>query len=129
MKPLTPKQQRFTDEYLIDLNATQAAIRAGYSEKTACQIGEQNLRKLDIAEEIEKRMQKRGEECALSQEWVLLRLKQNYEAAVAAKELNTVNRVLELIGKHLGMFKERFDVTDDLKISKIVREIVLVGRL
>ncbi len=42
-KMLNPKQQRFVDEYLIDLNATQAAIRAGYSEKTAAVIGAENL--------------------------------------------------------------------------------------
>ncbi len=48
MAKLTDKQERFVQEYLIDLNATQAAIRAGYSEKTAGQIGEQNLKKLEI---------------------------------------------------------------------------------
>ncbi|HAE67583.1 MAG TPA: terminase small subunit [Sphingobacterium sp.] len=45
---MTDKQERFVQEYLIDLNATQAAIRAGYSERTAGQIGEQNLKKLEI---------------------------------------------------------------------------------
>lgn len=49
MAKLTPKQARFVDEYLIDGNATQAAIRAGYSAKTAQQIGAQNLLKLLIA--------------------------------------------------------------------------------
>src|SRR5262245_39138560 len=48
-RPLTPKQQRFIAEYLIDLNATQAAIRAGYSAKTAEQQGYENLRKPEIA--------------------------------------------------------------------------------
>ncbi|MBW2674497.1 MAG: terminase small subunit [Deltaproteobacteria bacterium] len=51
---MTPKQKRFVEEYLIDKNATQAAIRAGYSEKTAGQIGEQNLRKLVISAAIKK---------------------------------------------------------------------------
>jgi phage terminase small subunit len=50
---LTAKQQRFVDEYLIDLNATQAAIRAGYSEKTAYSIGNENLSKPEIAKAIE----------------------------------------------------------------------------
>ena len=53
---LTAKQQRFCDEYLTDLNATQAAIRAGYSEKTARQIGTENLSKPYIREYIDKRM-------------------------------------------------------------------------
>lgn len=46
---LTPKQTRFVAEYLVDLNATQAAIRAGYSAKTARQIGQRLLTKVDIA--------------------------------------------------------------------------------
>lgn len=50
---LTAKQQRFVDEYLIDLNATQAAIRAGYSEKTAKDIGCENLAKPNISAVIE----------------------------------------------------------------------------
>lgn len=52
--PLTAKQQRFVDEYLIDLNATQAAIRAGYSEKTARSVGSENLTKPDVAAAIKK---------------------------------------------------------------------------
>ena len=51
---MTPKQERFVQEYLIDLNATQAAIRAGYSEKTAEIIGFENLRKPNIAKLIEQ---------------------------------------------------------------------------
>jgi phage terminase small subunit len=52
---MTPKQARFIDEYLIDLNATQAAIRAGYSAKTAEQIGHQLLKKASVAAEIDRR--------------------------------------------------------------------------
>lgn len=55
-KKMTAKQQRFCDEYLIDLNATQAAIRAGYSKKTATVIAAENLTKPNIKEYIEKRM-------------------------------------------------------------------------
>lgn len=53
---LTVKQERFIEEYLIDYNATQAAIRAGYSEKSAYEIGSQNLRKVEIAEQIKERL-------------------------------------------------------------------------
>ena len=52
----TAKQQRFVEEYPVDFNATQAAIRAGYSERTAGSIGDENLRKPDIAEAIQKRI-------------------------------------------------------------------------
>jgi phage terminase small subunit len=59
--PLTDKQARFVSEYLVDLNATQAAIRAGYSEKTATAIGCENLRKPDIAAAIaEQKAQQLG---------------------------------------------------------------------
>lgn len=53
---VTPKQKRFCDEYLIDTNATQAAIRAGYSAKTAYSIGEENLRKPEIRAYIDQRL-------------------------------------------------------------------------
>lgn len=70
-KGLTAKQQRFVEEYLIDLNATQAAIRAGYSEDTAYKIGSENLRKPQIAEAIETALNKRSEEAGISAQWVL----------------------------------------------------------
>ena len=70
-KKLSPKQQMFVKEYLIDLNATQAAIRAGYSKKTAGQIGEQNLNKLEIASEIQKSMDKRAAKIEITAEKVL----------------------------------------------------------
>ena len=71
MAKLTPKQQRFVDEYLIDLNATQSAIRAGYSPKTARQIGEQNLSKLDIQMAIEQAKAERSERTKITQDDVL----------------------------------------------------------
>lgn len=71
MAKLTAKQQRFCDEYLIDLNATQAAIRAGYSEKTAAVIANENLRKPYISEYIEKRMATKQEELIADQDEVL----------------------------------------------------------
>ena len=58
---LTQKQSCFVDEYLVDLNATQAAIRSGYSKKTARTIGNQNLTKLDISSAIQERMNYRSE--------------------------------------------------------------------
>lgn len=73
-KPLTPKQVRFVEEYLVDLNATQAAIRAGYSEKTAKEIGCQNLTKLNIAAEIEKAMESRVERTQVTADQVIAEL-------------------------------------------------------
>jgi phage terminase small subunit len=68
---LTPKQQRFVDEYLVDLNATQAAIRAGYSEKTARAIGSENLTKPDVAAAIEKGRRAAAEKAGITQDRVL----------------------------------------------------------
>jgi len=61
MAKLTDKQSRFISEYLIDLNATQAAIRAGYSEKTSKQTGCENLAKPDIQEAIQAAQQEIAE--------------------------------------------------------------------
>ena len=74
MPKLTAKQRKFIEEYLIDLNATQAAIRAGYSKKTAKQMGAENLSKPDIQEEIKKRTQSVTEKAGLTQERVLLEI-------------------------------------------------------
>jgi phage terminase small subunit len=74
MAKLTDKQQRFVDEYLIDLNATQAAIRAGYSVKTARQIGEQNLSKLDIQSAISIQMAERSKRTGINQDRIVLEL-------------------------------------------------------
>ena len=63
---LTDKQEMFCREYLIDLNATQAAIRAGYSAKTANRIAAQNLSKLDIQNRIAELKTKRNEVVGLS---------------------------------------------------------------
>ena len=71
MKKLTPKQQKFCEEYLIDLNATQSAIRAGYSKKTAFIIGHENLKKPNIEKYIKKIMEKRGDSVGVTAKMVL----------------------------------------------------------
>lgn len=71
MAKLTPKQERFVAEYLIDLNATQAAIRAGYSEKTAGSVGHENLKKPEIAEAIQRGQARRANKLEISAERVL----------------------------------------------------------
>ena len=71
---LTNKQRRFVEEYLVDLNATQAAIRAGYSQKTAGQIGDENLKKPQIAAAIQEAQAKRSERVQVDADYVLARL-------------------------------------------------------
>lgn len=80
---LTAKQEAFCREYLIDMNATQAAIRAGYSSKRADAIGYENLRKPEIAAAIQAAMSARSEETKIDAEWVLRRLARDATADVA----------------------------------------------
>ncbi len=70
-KKLSQRQEKFIDEYLVDLNATGAAVRAGYSEKTARVIGAQNLSKLNIQEAIQERRRELSEIAKIDQERVL----------------------------------------------------------
>ena len=78
---MTEKQKRFCDEYLTDFNATQAAVRAGYSKKTAYSIGEENLRKPEIKEYIEKRMAEKESQLIADQDEVM-----RYLTAVMRRE-------------------------------------------
>lgn len=71
---LTPKQQRFVEEYLVDLNATAAAIRAGYSEKTARQVASQNLSKLNIQAAIAEAKANRSERTGIDADRTLTEL-------------------------------------------------------
>ena len=73
-RKLTPKQQKFVAEYLIDLNATQAAIRAGYSAKTAKEQAARLLTNANIAAELEKRRGKIEKKLEISQEKVIAEL-------------------------------------------------------
>ena len=70
-KKLTSKQKMFVKEYLVDLNATQAALRAGYSEKTAYRTGADNLKKPQIQEAIQQAMQKREQRTEITADKVL----------------------------------------------------------
>lgn len=83
MAELTPKQRLFVAEYLKDLNATQAAIRAGYSEKTAHVQGPRLLDNVAVKAAIEEAMSKRSEETQIDANWVLKRLAEEAEADVA----------------------------------------------
>lgn len=71
---LNAKQNRFCEEYMIDLNATQAAIRAGYSVKTAGSIGEENLKKPEISRRIEQLKAERSKRTGITADRVLQEL-------------------------------------------------------
>lgn len=158
---LTAKQARFVEEYLIDLNATQAAIRAGYSAKTAGSVGHENLNKPEIAEAIAAAQMERSARTEITQDMVLRELAKigfsdirklfapggglvpvadlDDDAAASLSsieittrkvrggedgELEEVSKVrlwdkraaLVDIGKHLGMFKEKVELSGNVGV-------------
>lgn len=107
MANLTPKQQRFVEEYLIDLNATQAAIRAGYSEKTAYSVGHENLKKPEIQKAIEEAKNQVSKRTELTVDMVVQGLlKEAQDYAEGSTQSARVSAWAHL-GKHLGMFTEK----------------------
>lgn len=107
MANLTPKQQRFVEEYLIDLNATQAAIRAGYSEKTAYSVGHENLKKPEIQKAIEEAKNQVSKRTELTVDMVVQGLlKEAQDYAEGSTQSARVSAWAHL-GKHLGMFAEK----------------------
>jgi len=136
-KKLTPKQQRFVDEFLIDLNATQAAIRAGYSKKTARQIATELLSKPHIAEAVAQAKRERSERTKIDADWVLRQAVELHQRCM--QEIKPVlnpntkkpqrdddgnvlysfnaagaSRALEIVGKHIEVaaFKDRLEVSN-----------------
>lgn len=115
---LTVKQQRFVEEYQIDFNATQAAMRAGYSKKTAVKIGSENLTKPDIQKAIQEAMRKISERTEITQDEVVRELKKvamKEASDMSESELKYGNKLkaLELLGKHLGMFDKKEHVEEE----------------
>ena len=145
---MTKKQKRFIEEYLIDLNATQAAIRAGYSPDTAKSIGSENLTKPDIQARIAKAMAERSKRTGVNADRVVTELAKiafvnasdvidadtatlrpdaspDDTAAIHSVKVKTFGedglereikmadklKALELLGKHLGMFKDKVEVS------------------
>ena len=127
MAKLTDKQRRFVEEYLVDLNATAAARRAGYSERTADHIGPELLGKTWVAVAIQEAMQQRSRRTEITQDRVLNELaivafgEGSDEKDSALRYANKL-RALELIGKHLGMFEKdrQQDGGEDMETGVVV---------
>lgn len=135
MSKLTAKQQAFIDEYLIDLNATQAAIRAGYSKKTANRIGTENMSKPVIKNAIEQRMKAKEDARIAQQDEVLKYLTavmrgETKEQTLISKdvgyqekthiEVSAKDRIkaAELIGKRYALWTDKQDVNITVPIFK-----------
>lgn len=152
---MTKKQKRFIEEYLIDLNATQAAIRAGYSPDTAKSIGSENLTKPDIKAQIARAMAERSRRTGVNADRVVMELAKiafvnandvidpktatikegalpEDTAAIQSVKVKTFGedglereikmadklKALELLGKHLGMFRDKLEVSGTLETEK-----------
>ena len=153
MAKMTERQKRFCDEYLIDLNATQAAIRAGYSVKTADRIGPELLGKTCVSKYLSDAMKNREERTKISQDKVLAELaavafsnvtdiatikegvvfikdteeltEMQTSAIASIKEgrngvevkMNDKIKALELLGKHLGLWNEKIELSGSLSAN------------
>ena len=152
---MTKKQKRFCEEYLIDLNATQAAIRAGYSPDTAKAIGCENLTKPDICAHIDRAMAERSRRTGVNADRVVQELAKiafvnatdvidpktatvkedalpEDTAAIQSVKVKTFGedglereikmadklKALEMLGRHLGMFKNKLELSGGLDIEK-----------
>ena len=111
MAKLTPKQQRFVDEYLIDLNAKQAAIRSGYSPKTAEQQGFQLLKKTSVSEAIEQAQKERQKRTLVTQDDVIRGLLTEAEWQGEGSSHSARVSSWAHLGKHLNMFTDKIDHT------------------
>jgi len=131
---LTPKQEMFCKEYIIDLNATQAAIRAGYSEKTANEQGARLLANVSISEKIRELINQRSARVEITADYVLQTIKDTIERCAQAEPVfdkqgnqtgeykfdsAAVLKGAELLGKHLKIFTDKTDTTvsGEIKVS------------
>ena len=115
---LTAKQKIFCDEYIISLNATQAAIKAGYAEKTAYAIGAENLKKPKIQSYISERMKQKENSLIATQDEVL-----QYLTSVLRGESQTIDTVLVGIGdgcQELQEVEKKPSEKDRLKAAELL---------
>ena len=120
---LTEKQQRFVDEYLVDLNATQAAIRAGYSRKTANEQGARLLANVSIASAVKDAQTARAERVRVTSDWVLAQ-QVSLHNRVLETEPEIARKTLRDIGDGIGMYTEKHEhtvttMTPDERLSRV----------
>lgn len=137
---LTDRQERYCREYILDYNATKAAIRAGYSEKTAYSIGSENLKKPELLARVRELQKEQAEKLCISADWVVMQWVEVYRRCMQATEVliwdydekkmvpsgeytfdsKGALNALEMIGKYLGMLdSKQGSQKDKNEISKL----------
>lgn len=145
---MTEKQKRFVDEYLIDLNATQAAVRAGYSAKSAYSIGTENLKKPEIERAIEEQLQQlHNSKTADAQEIIeyltsvmrgestaqVVVVEGEGEGCSAARTMEKAPdekerlRAAELLGKRFGIFTDKAEINANITSEKLADVFKQIG--
>lgn len=124
---LTPKQELFVKEYLVDLNGKQAAIRAGYAPASAEVHASRMLSNAKVQEAVQQAMDKRAQKVEITAEYVLTTIKNTIERCSQAEPVldrdgnptgeykfdsNAVLKGAELLGKHLKLFTEKVDISN-----------------
>ena len=110
-RKLTPRQRMFVQEYLVDLNATQACIRAGYSPKTAGAMSVKLVSKGFISAAIQKQMDKRAKKTEVTAEYIINTIQETVERARADDDRPSIFKGTELLGKHLKLFTDKIEHT------------------
>ena len=118
-KQMGPRIDRFVDEYLVDLNGTQAAIRAGYSERTAAQQASRLSRNVKVHQAIATRQKQLAEKRAWDVERLVDEAEVNLMAAREGKQIGSANGALEFIGRVTGLLNEK-QQTGSVAVTKII---------
>jgi phage terminase small subunit len=133
---LTEKQRRFCDEYLIDLNASDAARRAGYSQKTSKESAAQLLTNINVQAYITSKIKIRSERVNITQDYVLSTIAATIERCRQAEpvrdsegneigeykfDAGAVLKGCELLGKHLAMWTEKQQVRHSLTFEDMAK--------
>ena len=122
MAKLTEKQKRFVQEYLVDLNAAQAALRAGYKNP---EIGRQLITKNNVSSAIQEAKRARSERTEITQDYVLAKLKEitdkpASDANDSDLKYSSKIKALELLGKHVGAFDGKANGDGDTEVKVVI---------
>lgn len=121
-KKLTPRQEEFCHQYIVDLNGTQAAIRAGYAQGSAEVTASQLLRIPKVRQVIDELKAERQQRTQITADWVLEKIKATVERCEMEGEHNPLLKGCELLGRHLKMFTDKLEVEGEISISEGLRK-------